>query len=718
MHVDLQATVAFHLTGERTGTGLGPIEEPGLRPALLAAYRDLARLRYDFPLVLAHDASGEASVEPLSRRIDRALEAAAADRDADRLRAHALRVEREVRAMAAAGTNGSLHALLGEAACRVAAPPPQELRESLDRLRAALGPDGEVVDCGTEMPARMLAHVWQDVQRRKSAAFHRQLARLVQRLGDILRGDAARSESARGAAGLAASVGAGDREAFDFDAMSRILARKPSGGTLTPSRRRRIEATLAALESQRFFAEDPGAAQAFEFRFEDCASALAAFRERVPLMAALARAITIARLEIDGEYSEPRHDALFERIGESSLGLRDMTMFPDYLVCLNARQLRATGLGELMELLASGLPVKILVQSDDLLEPPLVEAGHLAFGARSRQFANMALGLNDVYVLQASASHLARLRDRIHQAMHYGGPALFSVFSGATGHCGGLPPYLVAAAANESRAFPAFVYDPAAGPDWASRFSLEHNPQAGRDWPLHALRYEDAEHQRVAEEVAFTLLDFVACDRRYAGHFAKVPRASWSAALAPAAECLARESRGVPERLPSLLIVDGENRLQRVVVDDRLMREARRCLDQWRSLRELGGIGNSHVERALAREHRKAEESKPAEVKQAPEAPAPTAPAPAEAEKTRASDEPYIETPRCSSCDECVQLNNRMFAYNENKQARIVDAAAGTYRELVEAAESCQVAIIHPGKPRNPDEPGLEDLLKRAEPFR
>jgi len=27
------------------------------------------------------------------------------------------------------------------------------------------------------------------------------------------------------------------------------------------------------------------------------------------------------------------------------------------------------------------------------------------------------------------------------------------------------------------------------------------------------------------------------------------------------------------------------------------------------------------------------------------------------------------------------------------------------------------VAIIHPGKPRNPKEPGLEELLKRAEPF-
>ena len=58
-----------------------------------------------------------------------------------------------------------------------------------------------------------------------------------------------------------------------------------------------------------------------------------------------------------------------------------------------------------------------------------------------------------------------------------------------------------------------------------------------------------------------------------------------------------------------------------------------------------------------------------------------------------------------------------MFVYNENQQAYIADISAGTFAQLVEAAESCQVSVIHPGKPRNPNEPGLEELLKRAELF-
>ena len=382
--------------------------------------------------------------------------------------------------------------------------------------------------------------------------------------------------------------------------------------------------------------------------------------------------------------------------------------------------MRALEQDALLQILAGGLPMKILLQSDDILEEALRGTGHVAVGARSRQLASMALGLNDAYVLQSSSSHLVKLHDRILAAMRYSGPALVSVFSGANGHSGALPPYLVAAAAMESRAFPAFAYDPAAGPDWASRLALDGNPQAERDWPLHRLAYEDAEHQRVAADVAFTLVDFLACDSRYAGHFEKVPRANASATLIPAAECVDRETAGASIRLPSLLMVDGDNLLHQVIVDDRLIRDARRCRELWHSLQELGGIHNSHAERLLARERKNWDAARVSAV-EAPAAPAPApaaAPAaPAEAEKERPSDEPTIETPRCSSCDECIQINNKMFAYDANKQARIVDANAGTYRQLVEAAESCQVAVIHPGKPKNPNEAGLDDLLKRAESF-
>ncbi len=79
--------------------------------------------------------------------------------------------------------------------------------------------------------------------------------------------------------------------------------------------------------------------------------------------------------------------------------------------------------------------------------------------------------------------------------------------------------------------------------------------------------------------------------------------------------------------------------------------------------------------------------------------------------------DPYIDTIRCTACDECTDINNNMFAYNEDGLAYIKDATAGTFKQLVMAAEVCAPEIIHPGDPLNPGEKGLDRLIERAEPF-
>ncbi len=104
--------------------------------------------------------------------------------------------------------------------------------------------------------------------------------------------------------------------------------------------------------------------------------------------------------------------------------------------------------------------------------------------------------------------------------------------------------------------------------------------------------------------------------------------------------------------------------------------------------------------------------------------PAPSAaePAPAPGAVAAPDDEPltleaYIDSARCTTCNECTNLNKRMFAYNAAKQAYIKDATAGTFQQLVLAAERCPVSIIHPGTPLNPNEKDLEKWVKRAEKF-
>jgi ferredoxin len=205
--------------------------------------------------------------------------------------------------------------------------------------------------------------------------------------------------------------------------------------------------------------------------------------------------------------------------------------------------------------------------------------------------------------------------------------------------------------------------------------------------------------------------------------------------MIPIDESLAKDRKSLPDKVPSLFMVDAENKLQKVIVAQSLIRQASRCREMWHSLQELGGVNNSHAQNLLAREQKvwqeraqkEAEAGASSAPRLAPSAPVtasgatPAAAAPVAAqaveEPERNPDEAYIETARCSTCNECTQLNNKMFAYDANQQAYIADVNAGTYAQLVEAAENCQVAVIHPGKPRNPNEPGLDELRKRAEAF-
>ena len=727
-----QAEVAFYLTGRCPGNELEPVAERGLRPALLARYRDLSSLRYDYPVVLVGNSDPEHCVRPLSGLIDQALAAVAHGAD-DRISQHVLRLERQLRVAAADGGSRPLSELWAETAATMGAGEDAELKDSLDKAWGAMPADGEVADCDDRLPERLAAHVWLAVQEDKARRLRREIARLVHRVSEILRADLARSEQGRSAEMLEASVGGLDAEAFDFGALSRVLVRTANRTTLTGDRRGRLERIIAALEAYDF---DPAA-----LRFDSCRTALEAWRDRFPVLTGVARAIAMAELEIAGDYREERHDVFFEDYGADGLSPDDLALFADGLVCVNAATMDAAEQAALMEILSAGLPMKVLVQTDDVLGETRPGTAPRGFGRSAPHFAHMALGLNDVYALQAAASHLPACKDRVADGMTYPGAALFSVFSGATESAADLPPYLVAAAAVDARAFPVFAFDPSAGDTWASRFSLDGNPQPDGDWPEHELAYEDRDRRRVTERLAFTYVDFAALDARYARHLARVPEARWDTEMVSVAEALARPPGSDPEPVPGIFMVDREDRLQKVLVDERLLREARRCREAWHALQEQGGIHNSHAERLLA-EARASGTITVAEaggiagqdgadgravivagepVSAAGEGAEPTAeidvadtPDPG---AELSEDDPYIETPRCTTCNECTQINDKMFAYNENRQAYIADPDAGTYAQLVEAAESCQVSIIHPGKPRNPDEPGLDALIERAEAF-
>ncbi len=78
---------------------------------------------------------------------------------------------------------------------------------------------------------------------------------------------------------------------------------------------------------------------------------------------------------------------------------------------------------------------------------------------------------------------------------------------------------------------------------------------------------------------------------------------------------------------------------------------------------------------------------------------------------------PRIDSEKCSTCEECVNINPNIFAYDHRKKAYIKDPHGGPYKHLVRAAEKCSEKIIHPGYPADRSEKGVARLIEKARKF-
>jgi hypothetical protein len=735
MKTEANELIAFHLTGERPKAAGNDPAKLNMCPALLSGYRDLTKLRYDYPLALIDDGS-DRPLKPLSGIFNEILQVKAPRGiSGERMRKTLLSLEREIRAVAVGERPGSLSELWSKAADNLlsqkglSSERKRELEEDLAAARSVLHAEtgsAQVVCCDENAAATIIAHTWRMIREKRDLRARRELREVIVKLSDILKNDYMRSNEARRPGALEATVGGSFQGELDFEVMSKTLPEVREEDLLPKKRRERVEFAISVLESQRFFGlgRDKGG---HSFEAESCTEALGQFRKRLPEMVDFVKAIRIAELEIANAYRAESHDRFFERFDEDSLSAEDVGLFPSYLVWMSDERYDDANKAALVEILSSDLPIKIFFQTGEVFKRCSITNGAGAFSGWNLGLANMAMSLGAAFVLQTTSSNLYQVSRSISEGMTYQGSALFSVFSGSEAKNPNLPLYLVSASAMQSRAFPTLVYRPQNGNDWASRFSVDANPQPERIWPVTGFSYQDENAQSMSEELVFTLVDYLATDSRFADGFLSVPRSAWCEQMIPLGAYLQDDPVKNRGKVPYILMVGEDNALHRVIVSRAVTEAAKRYARSWRNLQELGGIGNSHALKLLDEERRIWEEEKQKEIdgllgQPVDQGPADAAQAPADAEGAAeveevSSDVAYIETVRCSTCNECTNRNGKMFMYNENKQAYIADLEAGTYRELVEAAEVCQLAIIHPGKPWNPDEPNLEELIKRAQPF-
>jgi len=394
-----------------------------------------------------------------------------------------------------------------------------------------------------------------------------------------------------------------------------------------------------------------------------------------------------------------------------------------------------------------------------------------------KELALLAIAHRGAYVLQSSQAAVSHLLGGVLRGLKVRRPSLFLLHCPCPPEHG-LADEGAARAARltlESRAFPLLRYDPDAGTTLADRLSLEGNPAPEDAWPSYDLAYVDEAGEKQSMTLPVTIGDWAATEGRFKKQFRPLPpeHAAEAVRFDEFLNLPAEEREG---KTPFLFVLGEKGGLDRLEASPDVVRLAEERLSYWSLLRQMAGLelapsvldaAKRDAEADLARrtEQLKAEyEGKLARVKadvarrlaegllragkdkrveeilsaaagmplvalpvaeappgvetgEAPEPP-PIAKPKAEEPEEDLAVEAFIESARCTACNECTNLNRRIFAYNEKKQAFVKDPKGGPYKDLVLAAERCPVRIIHPGTPLDPNEKDLAKWVERGKKFR
>ncbi|MBT6629544.1 MAG: pyruvate ferredoxin oxidoreductase, partial [Gemmatimonadetes bacterium] len=336
------------------------------------------------------------------------------------------------------------------------------------------------------------------------------------------------------------------------------------------------------------------------------------------------------------------------------------------------------------------------------------------------------------YILQGSIAYPSHMIEGFVKGLMTRRPALFSLYTSCQPEHGIADDagHRQAKLAVESRAYPLFRYDPDAGKTPAECFDLEMNPAIDEDWPTYELTYEEDGRERKME-VPMTFVDFAVTEGRFRKHFRVAPPDTWNDNMVPLHELIQMDADDREGLLAYIWAVDRKRRLNRVLVGDPLVRSAEERLDFWIMLKSLSGLDRSvepagDVETRVRAEVVQNLTSNLMQLMGSPQGAATmldpvtttTAPTSEAAPSSNGGGDymaPWIDTPQCTSCDECTNLNGKIFAYNQEKKAFIQDAQAGPYSDLVKAAEKCTAQVIHPGLPADRSFKDADKWVKRGE---
>ena len=487
------------------------------------------------------------------------------------------------------------------------------------------------------------------------------------------------------------------------------------------------------------------------FNTNGCKEAVSKFGNEISLFVNLIISYRIAGLELKDKYDESIHDDYFKLFDWRQLSDEELSLFPPVVLIDKTNNILINELSDYNKIIASNIPVKILAINADEETTEIFR----------QELTAITISQRGAFVFQGGNDDLLLLSNAINNGFQASEPVLWHVLIKND--------YLSTSAAIESRKFPRIYYNYKLGEQSGSRFDINSNTQPEKLWPLYPIEIKRGKEKQTIE-IPFTVADEKILNNPAADELEIIPEKYHNDDMISLSDYLISKNDELIGKVPFIWVVDENKKLRRAAIPFSWLPACKERSDFWQYIQEAGGVNSFHVNKALERAGEEWNSKKEVELQQLhdhhkeeienvrseaagkamdklvsvlldldnivaapvvktdkkkvsiPENSNGTA---VKEEKTvekseeiPISSEPWVESFKCTTCNDCTDKLPNVFKYNSDKQAYIYDAGKATFRQLVEVAEKCPAKCIHTGEPLDQNEPGLQDLIKRAEPFK
>ncbi len=329
-------------------------------------------------------------------------------------------------------------------------------------------------------------------------------------------------------------------------------------------------------------------------------------------------ALRTAKLDLEDLYDPEFHDSLYRCFNWHHFSKDELSMLPAVISMGGDGATYDIGFGALSRVLVSATPIKVVVLNTGAYSNTGGQTSTASYTAQDSDLTRFGvahsgkhedrkeLGLiaafhPKVLVIQTNAALQSHFMKNVMDFLTYNeSPAVFDTYTtcqpehGIADDAGSRHATL----AVESRMSPVFVHDPRRGDTLAERFSLEGNPEIGKDWITKPLEYIDDDGNGALLEIPFTAADFALKEGRFKKHFHAVTQDDDPCPIDEYIDLSENDRYG---KVPFIWSTTAQGKLIKLTMTSAMVDLTRERRRNWRMLEYLAGL---NVERMQA-EHRR-----------------------------------------------------------------------------------------------------------------